>query len=563
MTKYFFIVRTLKLLTAHNPAKLLLIFIITFLQGITSGFSIVLLIPLLQLLNVSGGEPVNGLTDFFWKIAEKTGISVNLGTLLLVYIILLTLGAFIQYWKSLLDAAYQHTFIYQLRRRLFRKIILADWPLLNRTGKTSHMQILTKEVPNLALYYLYYLRLLTALLMTSAYVIYALMVSVKFTIIIIITGILLFILLRRYLFKAFNLGEAFVESYSRLYKYIDDFWQSVKIAKVHSSEEFYYRKFDAASNSLLDMEHRIERNWLIPQLIYRITGIMVLSAVIYFGYNSNQVGLTSFFIIILLFSRIFPQFMAITIDVNMLFSNAASVEMVLKLDEEFPDNRFNEPSDCNIITPQTEVRLENLEFSWPDGEKLFDNFSDVIYANSITGIIGESGRGKTTLLDLIAGLQRPYSGRITVDGKILDDTLLPVWKSGIGYLPQDPFFIDGTIRENLIWDSKVNITDEDVFHVLEQVNAGHLVDRFPERLDAFIVNYQLRFSGGECQRLALARVLLRKPGVLLLDEATSSLDAENEELIMDVINRLKEKVTIIFITHKESLLPWFDKVIKL
>lgn len=563
MTKYLFIARTLKLLIAHSPARLLFIFVITLLQGITSGFSIVLLIPLLQLLNISGGGPDNGLAVFFRDIADKTGVSLNIGTILMVYIILLALGAFLQYWKSLLDAGYQQTFIYQLRRRLFRKIILADWPLLNRKSKTSHMQILTKEVPNLAVYYIYYLRLLTALLMTSSYIIYAMIVSAKYTVIIIIAGILLFIFLHRYLFKAFNLGEAFVKSYSRLYKYIDDFWQSVKIAKVHSSEEFYYDKFDEASNSLLNMEYRIERNWLLPQLIYRITGILVLAAVVYFGYNSNQVDLTSFFILIILFSRIFPQFVAITGDVNMLFTNAGSVEMVLKLDEEFPDNRFNEIADRDCIVPEKEIRLENINFVWPDGEKLFENFSVVINANSITGIIGESGRGKTTLIDLIAGLQKPDSGRIKVDGTLLDDTLLPAWKSAIGYLPQDPFFIDGTLRENLIWDSKSDITDEEILQVLEQVNASHLVNRFYNRLDAFIVNYQISFSGGECQRLALARVLLRKPGVLLLDEATSSLDAENEELIMEVIKRLKKKVTIIFVTHRVSLLPWFDKVIKL
>ncbi len=99
--------------------------------------------------------------------------------------------------------------------------------------------------------------------------------------------------------------------------------------------------------------------------------------------------------------------------------------------------------------------------------------------------------------------------------------------------------------------------------MLEQVNAVHLVKRFRKGLDAFVVNYPFTFSGGECQRLALARVLLRRPSVLLLDEATSSLDAENEATVMEVLAGLKKKITIVFVTHRESVVRWFDEVIKI
>ena len=141
--------------------------------------------------------------------------------------------------------------------------------------------------------------------------------------------------------------------------------------------------------------------------------------------------------------------------------------------------------------------------------------------------------------------------------------MLPFWKNNIGNLPQDAFFIDGTFRENLVLDSTGQITDEAIFKVLDQVNAAHLVKRYLKGLDEHIVNYPFSFSGGECQRLALARVLLRKPRLLLLDEATSSLDPENEKQIMEVIGHLKNSVTIIFVTHRSSILPFFDKVIRI
>lgn len=583
MKTCIFIAKTFILLREHQPWKLVLIFMLTLLMGVTSGFSIVLLIPLLQLLSIGAGEEPGGVALFIHNLADNAGISLTIGSILMVYMVLLTLSALLQYGKSILDARYQQTFIYTLRRRLFRKIIMADWQMLNTRSKTNHLQVLTREVPNLASYYFFYLRLMTTVIMTAAYTLYAMLVSARFTVIIIGVGLLLFVLLRKFLLRSFRLGQGYVDSYNRLLKHIDDFWQTVKIAKVHSSEDYYFNRFDEASTSLLDIEYRMQRNWSLPQLIQRIAGLLVLVGIVWFGYRSGAVPMASFVILILLFSRIFPQLIAMNTDISMIISNVPSVKLVMQLDEELPDPKAQwlsslKPqgegvSDYAAVSLKEEIRLEEVSFSYGDGEKLFDMFSAVIRAHTITGIVGQSGRGKTTLIDLVGGLQKPDAGRIMIDGRLLDDALLPGWKAGLGYLPQDPFFIDGTLRENLVWDSggrvdKISgsggdITDEEVWEVLRQVNATHLVKRFRKGLDAYVVNYPFAFSGGECQRLALARVLLRRPSVLLLDEATSSLDTENETTVMEVLARLKEKITIVFVTHRESVVRWFDEVIKI
>lgn len=235
----------------------------------------------------------------------------------------------------------------------------------------------------------------------------------------------------------------------------------------------------------------------------------------------------------------------------------------MQLDKDFPEPDMHSQEKRVTIPLTKEITIKNLNFSFPDGEPLFQNFNEKIPAFNLVGIIGESGRGKTTFLDLISGLQLPLSGEISVDGQPLDREILPRWRTGIGYLPQYSFFIDGSLRENLIWDSHRNITDTEIKKVLKQVNALHLVHRFKKGLEEEIVNYPFHFSGGERQRLALARVLLRQPQILLLDEATSSLDEENEKQIMDLLAGLKTKVTIVFITHRTSVLPWFDKIIEL
>lgn len=555
--------RSFGLLLGHRPKKLLAVFFLTLLQGLGSGFSVVLLIPLLELLGPSTSGGGGRLAEFFNTLSVKTGVALSLETILLAYVAILSLMAFLNYINSVANSAYQQTFIYDLRRRLFRKIIMADWPLLNNKSKTNHLQVLTNEVPALANFYFFLIRLFISLIMTASYIVFALLISVKFTLLITAVGILLFFLLRKYLYKAFDLGEEQLEQYNRLLKYIDDFWQSIKIAKVHSSEQFYYDKFENASSSLLDIEFRMEKNYALPNLISRLSGVLVLVLVVYLGYRFDQVPLTSFFILIVLFARIYPQFTSINTDVNIILSNLPSVKLVMQLDDDFPEPVF-EPAPLKVEPLlKKEMAIRNLTFAYPGAEPVLKNFSASISAFSMTGIVGESGIGKTTFIDLVAGLQKPLSGEISIDGIIPDESFRNRWKKSIGYLPQDAFFIDGTLRENLVWDSSQAVADAEITSVLEQVNALHLVERFGKGLDEFISNYAFHFSGGERQRLALARVLLRRPELLLLDEATSSLDAENEELIMQVLSRLSKQVTIIFVTHRSSVLPWFQQVIRI
>ncbi len=547
----------------HKPFKLLLLFVLTLFLGTSSGFSIILLVPLLQLLTSDTIESSNQMVVLLKNLAANVHVELNIVNILIVYILLLSTIAVLNYWKSMISARYRQTLIFDIRQRLFRKIIMADWAHLNNKSKTNHLQILTQEIPQLSNYFFYFLKLLIAVIMTFSYVVWALLISVKFTVTIIFVGMILSILLRKFLFKAFHLGEDYVNAYMQLLKYIDDFWSTVKIAKVHSSEDFYYKKFDAASSSLLHVEYVMQKNHQLPQLIFKLIGLLVLAVVVYIGYTFELIPLTSFFILIILFGRIYPEFTGINNDVNMMISQFASVKLVMTLDNEFVEPDMRSPESANPLPLNKEIVLKNIQFNYAQGIALFQSFSVKIPACSITGIVGESGRGKTTLLDIIAGLQKPQSGQILVDDTILQENNWSRWRNGIGYLPQDSFFIDGTLRENLVWDCRRAVTDDEIKNLLQQVNALHLIHRFESGLDEYVVNYPFHFSGGERQRLALARVLLRKPQILLLDEATSSLDLENENQIMNLLVRLKDELTILLVTHKTTVEPWLDHIIKL
>ncbi len=183
-----------------------------------------------------------------------------------------------------------------------------------------------------------------------------------------------------------------------------------------------------------------------------------------------------------------------------------------------------------------------------------------IPAMKTTAIIGESGTGKSTLVDIITGILKVDSGKIIVDDKKIDNSNLYNWRKIIGYLPQEVFLFHDTIRNNILW-GKPDAAEDEINESLKLASAYDFVMKLPDKLDTVVKDMGLRLSGGERQRIALVRTLIRKPQLLILDESTSSLDKENESKIYESIAKLHGKITIIFITHRTETLKLADKII--
>lgn len=208
------------------------------------------------------------------------------------------------------------------------------------------------------------------------------------------------------------------------------------------------------------------------------------------------------------------------------------------------------------------INFKDVSFGYTKDTAIFDNFDCFIPAQNLTGIIGTSGVGKTSMLDMIARLFSPDTGYISIDGKKISDIDNSVWRESIAYVPQDSFFTNTSIRDNLCLGAS-NIDEKKIWYALKKTKAYNFVSNAPEGLETRMHNNAQQFSGGERQRLAIARALLREPSLLLLDEITGALDHENEQSIMKVLNELKENITIVMITHKRELHHHFDHVIDL
>jgi ABC-type multidrug transport system fused ATPase/permease subunit len=221
---------------------------------------------------------------------------------------------------------------------------------------------------------------------------------------------------------------------------------------------------------------------------------------------------------------------------------------------------FKTQDDLKRMEKSPDIRIDNIGFRWlADDPYVFENFSLSIPHNSIYGIIGPSGRGKSTLLLLILGILIPEKGSIFIS-QIPAENYLKDFSADVGYVGPDPFLVAGTIRENLLYgQTNLSLDDNDLTQTLKSVQLDYLITR----LDYVVTENAEGLSSGQKQRLSLARTLLRKPKFLILDEASANLDHVTEAHIANLLLDLKKECTIIVVTHREAMIKHADGVLDL
>ena len=224
--------------------------------------------------------------------------------------------------------------------------------------------------------------------------------------------------------------------------------------------------------------------------------------------------------------------------------------------DSIKDNNFDE------IYFSKDIKFKNCSFHYENTSRhVLNNFEFELKKNEFVGIIGESGSGKTTLLNILLGLYSFTSGDVLVEKKKVNKKFK--WRNIVGYVPQSIFIIDDTIKNNIILDNNIKETDQiSLNKAIKNAQLEELINELPDGIQTKIGERGSRLSLGQVQRIGIARALYVNPDILFLDEPTSSLDPKTEEEFMNVINQFKGKKTIIMISHKEEILKFCDKILK-
>ena len=210
-----------------------------------------------------------------------------------------------------------------------------------------------------------------------------------------------------------------------------------------------------------------------------------------------------------------------------------------------------------------QIRYENVAFHYENNEKIiFSNVNVTINKGDVVGIVGPSGAGKTTFVDVLLGLLKNTEGKIFVDGVVLDDENIVNWRSTIAYVPQTAYLIDDTILANVAFGQK-EIDEKLVSDVLKEAMLQDYINNLPEGVNTVVGERGVAMSGGQRQRLSIARALYTKPEIIVVDEPTSELDEKTEKEIMDSVDNLIGKQTLFIIAHRLSTLKKCTKILKI
>lgn len=427
--------------------------------------------------------------------------------------------------------------------------------LMNRVSGDTNIisQFLTTQLPNLLE------QAIVIVFVTSLLFVY----SWKMALFVLIPApfaILLFRLIWRRNRKLY--GRQWVEN-SKANTVLHDIFQGVRVVKVFGTEKKEIEKYDAAIRTQRDISYRNEIAWskVVPYAEF----VIQIGHFILLYYAGNQIlgeqmtigELTMFSSFV---SLIYTPLRSMANFPRVIQHAATAVNKVFEVIDETPDVA-DRPEACEH-TVQGDIRLENVWFGYNENDNVLEDVSVSIGPGEMLGIVGRSGVGKSTLINLIMRLYDVDRGRITVDGVDIRDMTQHSLRSQIGVVLQETFLFAGTVYENLAY-AKPGATYREVIEAARFAGAHGFIMKLPDGYDTMVGEKGYTLSGGERQRIAIARAILHNPKILILDEATSALDTETEKLIQDALQRLCKDRTTIAIAHRLSTLRNATKLLVL
>ncbi|MDA8337478.1 MAG: ABC transporter ATP-binding protein [Peptococcaceae bacterium] len=543
--------------------RFLLNIVLMIVLGLLEGIGILLIIPLLILAGIIPGmQATSGIAFWFKQLFQHAGIPLNLLVVLAIYTAVNVGQSWLKRYQTILNADIQQAFGVYLGIRLFRAVAHARWQTIMCMAKSDITNVMIMELMRVYSGINYFLQTVAAVFIALIQVAIALMVSPGLTALVIGGAVILFVLLRPLMRESHKVGKEISNLNTELVSALTEQLGGLKEVKSYGMESVQIDNFANTRNMIKDNLIKFNLIQTGTSMYYNIGAAVFISLCLLAAVDVFRLDTQQFILITYVSARLWPRLSSFQSTVQNILMVLPGFKAARDLEEQCLAAQEEAPEEGAATRMELArgVEFSHVTFFY-DKERSSYAVQDADFflpANSTTALVGVSGAGKSTVVDLLMGLLSPGTGRILLDGRPLAENLR-AWRNSIGYVPQDPFLFNASIRDNLLWSSP-DAPEEEIWAALRSASVDSFVRSLPAGIDTVVGDRGVRLSGGERQRIVLARALLRRPSILVLDEATSSLDSENERRIKLAIEGLRGKLTIVVVAHRISTIRNVDRI---
>jgi len=536
----------------YTGVRLIALIGITLFSGFTESFGIALFMPILTATNITATS-TDRISIFFSNLFQLLGVTPTVYLLFSLVFAVFLIRGFIKYIECAFTAHLTSLMTTTVRNHVVELLGAMDYRYYSErnTGYFSNLMIM--ETSRMVASFGRFCAVIVSIITIFVFIIVSFWVNWQFTL-----ATIIFSAAVLYTFKS-------ISALSRKYSLaVSDEYAGLHSMLIQSLQAFKYMKatfaFSTVKAKLFSSTKNISRLHYQSQLLGSILSALSEPLVIFFilGLMTWQVAvlgqsLAPLVVSIMLFYRISTYVLGLQSQWQLFSSFAGSVEKIkdasdeiLKSTESTGTLRFNEPMQS--------IQFNNVSFSYGSKDVLHD-INLTIKRNAMVAFVGESGIGKTTLVDITTGVLLPRTGNILINNQSLQEINPADWRCRIGYVTQEPVLFNDTVANNIcFWTGDTNDPHffEQIKDAARKAYCDHFINELPQSYHSVIGDRGIKLSAGQRQRLAIARELFKHPELLILDEATSALDSESELFIQQSIQELKGTLTVILIAHRLS-----------